>query len=164
MNGNTAYRDDGKKAQIGLEHQAKQWPSPASRDYRSPNSEESQERRNEGSKRGQQLPNFVADLSRSSPQAPAIPAGSRSSETRRTLNPLFVEWLQGWPLNWTLADPRSPFEFPRPPSTSPAPSGGASTGLEPAETGLSRWLQRMRGELSMLLCGLSEQRASGSLL
>lgn len=38
------------------------WPTPASRDYRSPNSADSQERRNEGSSRGQQLPNFVAHL------------------------------------------------------------------------------------------------------
>lgn len=41
------------------------WPTPAARDYRSPNSQDSQDsqdRRNEGSARGQQLPNFVAHL------------------------------------------------------------------------------------------------------
>jgi hypothetical protein len=36
------------------------WPTPAARDYRTPNTGESQERRNEGSTRGQQLPNYVA--------------------------------------------------------------------------------------------------------
>lgn len=41
------------------------WPTPAARDYRSPNSQDSQDsqdRRNEGSTRGQQLPNFVEHL------------------------------------------------------------------------------------------------------
>lgn len=110
---------------------AANWPTPANRDYRSPNSQESQDRRNAGSKRGQQLPNFLADLSRSSHLVPAIPNGSRSSETRRTLNPLFVEWLMGWPTNWTLADPRSRSEFPRLPSTSPMPCAGGRV-TEPA--------------------------------
>lgn len=29
-------------------------------------------------------------------------AGEQSSTNRRTLNPLFVEWLMGWPPGWTL--------------------------------------------------------------
>lgn len=50
------------------------------------------------------------------------PSGPKSSATRRRLNPRFVEWLMGWPIGWTS--------------------------LEHAETGLSAWLLRMRGELS----------------
>ena len=32
---------------------------------------------------------------------PATSDGPTSSQPRRTLNPLFVEWLMGWPENWT---------------------------------------------------------------
>jgi hypothetical protein len=46
-----------------------------------------------------------------------------------TLNPLFVEWLMGWPINWTVA----------------------SIGCASAATALSHWLQLMRSELSRLL-------------
>ncbi len=46
-----------------------------------------------------------------------------------TLNPPFVEWLMGWPINWTVA----------------------STGCGSAATELSRWSRLMRSELSRLL-------------
>lgn len=52
------------------------------------------------------------------------PSGLKSAETRRRLNPRFVEWLMGWPIGWTS--------------------------FEHAETGLSAWLLLMRGELSTL--------------
>ena len=45
---------------------------------------------------------------------------------RRTLNPLFVEALMGWPTGWT--------------------------GFASVATAWSRWLQRMRCELSQLNC------------
>lgn len=45
------------------------WPTPAARDYRAPNSSESQERRAKGrEKAGQQLPNFVAHGAEASPE------------------------------------------------------------------------------------------------
>ncbi len=47
------------------------------------------------------------------------------TESRLTLNPLFVEWLMGWPIGWT--------------------------DCASAATGLSRWLQLMHSELSRLL-------------
>ena len=53
-------------------------------------------------------------------------AGSNSSEQRRTLNPLFVEALMGWPTGWT--------------------------GFASAATAWSHWLPRMRSELSRLNC------------
>jgi hypothetical protein len=53
-------------------------------------------------------------------------AGSDTSEPRRTLNPLFVEALMGWPTGWT--------------------------GFASVETAWSRWLRRMRCELSRLNC------------
>lgn len=60
-------------------------------------------------------------------QAPrSMPNGNASP---LTLNPLFVEWLMGWPINWTVA----------------------STGCGCAATALSRWSLLMRYELSRLL-------------
>ena len=53
-------------------------------------------------------------------------AGDGSCEMPRTLNPLFVEALMGWPTGWT---------------------GFASVATE-----WSRWLRRMRCELSQLNC------------
>jgi hypothetical protein len=139
------------------------WPTPAARDYRSPNSQDSQDRRNEGSARGQQLPNFVAHLwstprasdaekggpnqsfgaggtplpaqtshwptpiandsekrgnvkvgaglagaSIAQPSFPPAPEtstpGAPSSPpdpTSLRLSPSFVEWMMGWPPEWT---------------------------------------------------------------
>ena len=51
-------------------------------------------------------------------------AGGDTSEARRSLNPLFVEALMGWPSGWT--------------------------GFEPAATVWCRWLPHMRSELSRL--------------
>ena len=53
-------------------------------------------------------------------------AGSDISDVRRTLNPLFVEALMGWPTGWT--------------------------GFASVATAWSLWLQRMRCELSQLSC------------
>lgn len=53
-------------------------------------------------------------------------AGNDTCDVRRTLNPLFVEALMGWPTGWT--------------------------GFDFAETEWSPWLRRMRCELSQLNC------------
>lgn len=115
---------------LHLASQAVMWPTPATRDYRSPNSQDSQDRRNAGSARGQQLPNFVADLSRSSRPAQPTPDGPQSSETSRVLSPLFVERLMGLPQEWTSAT--------------------ASTDCGPAVMPSCHWWRRMRGSLSTL--------------
>ena len=52
--------------------------------------------------------------------------GAHACDTTRTVNPLFVEALMGWPTGWT--------------------------GFDSVATGWSRWLQRMRCELSRLNC------------
>lgn len=121
--------DDGNKVtpashQGGLTVTARFFPSPASRDYRSPNAKPYAERG--GGKKGEQLPNFVEHLS--SPQGPEILSGKSSSTPvvsahgselspttkpvasvlgRRRLNPAFVCWLMGWPWWWTRAEPTS---------------------------------------------------------
>lgn len=117
----------GNQREHSLTRQAAAWPTPAARDFRSPNSRESQDRRNDGTYRGQQLPNFV-EHHFSSPPAPVTDDGALSSPTTRTsrrrLNPLFVEWLMGWPIGWT--------------------------GCGSAATGYHRWLEHSRSALSML--------------
>lgn len=57
------------------------------------------------------------------------PVGATLSHPRRSLNPLFVEWLMGWPPAWTLV---------------------AWTDFACSETELSRFKQRMRSALSVL--------------
>ena len=61
-------------------------------------------------------------------------AGSDTSEPRRTLNPLFVEALMGWPTGWT--------------------------GFASVATAWSPWLRRMRSELSQLNCWPMDEAAA----
>lgn len=60
-----------------LSYVAQMFPTPAARDFRHPNSKSFEERG--GGSKGEQLPNSVGG----------------------PLNPQFVEWLMGWPLDWT---------------------------------------------------------------
>lgn len=63
-------------------------------------------------------------------------AGRDTSDMRRTLNPLFVEALMGWPTGWT--------------------------GFDFAATAWCHWLLRMRSELSQLNCWpLDDQMLAG---
>lgn len=62
---------------------------------------------------------------------PISTVGEESSHIRRTLNPLFVEWLMGWPPGWTLAALTPP----------------VSTGSACSATVLSAWKARMRSAL-----------------
>lgn len=152
---------NGKRGHSLHSQATQQWPTPMARDHRSGHAVKSDEEL--WGKKGRPLER-VATAFHCSPQDPPIPSGTKSSSERRTLNPLFVEWLMGLPRNWTLAEPLSTSRSPRPSSTSPTPCAGASTGSAPAETPWCPWLRRMRGELSRLLCGLNEQRSSGRLL
>lgn len=53
-----------------------------------------------------QLSNFVAHSLHPALQAQTGPESSESGPTLpRRLNPLFVEYLMGWPLQWTKAEP-----------------------------------------------------------
>jgi DNA (cytosine-5)-methyltransferase 1 len=60
--------------------------------------------------------------------------GSDTCDARRTLNPLFVEALMGWPTGWT--------------------------GFASVATAWSPWLRRMRCELSQLNCCPMEEVAA----
>ncbi|MFD2232783.1 hypothetical protein [Phaeospirillum tilakii] len=117
-----------KQRDDSLTQQAMAWPTPAARDWRAPNSAASHDRRNEGSGRGQQLPNFVEHRFSSLP-APGTSDGPTSSPngqtSRRRLNPQFAEWLMQWPIGWTACDSSA--------------------------TAFARWKQRSRSALSALL-------------
>jgi hypothetical protein len=155
----------GFRKGISLHHEVANWPTPAARDYKGANSTEHVETNGTGRCHLDQLPNFVehcwstpraSDGEKGgpnmsfgaggtplptqavsfSPQDQKTPAGLQSSETRRVLNPQFVEWLMGWPIGWTVS--------------------------EPVETGLSHWLPLMRGALSTL-CSPREE-TQGRLL
>lgn len=108
------------------------WPTPTAMSR--PRSDEAPEkcRASRKAKAGQNtVPLYLEDLaSRLSLPAPETSTdGAPSSKERRSLNPLFVEWLMGWPLGWTL---------------------GVWTGFACSETELSRFRQRMRSALSSI--------------
>lgn len=63
------------------------WPTPAARDYKGANSLEHCEVNGTGRKHMDQLPNAVAHGDKPEPSG--------------ALNPTWVEWLMGWPINWT---------------------------------------------------------------
>ena len=93
-------RGGDRKDEMGLDQQARMFPTPAARDYRSEKGGEKTVAHFNRSA-GPSLPAFVAH----SPQAPQIPDGPQSSEkgptSRRRLNPRFVEWLMGFDPEWT---------------------------------------------------------------
>lgn len=69
--------------------------------------------------------------------------GETSLPGRRSLNPLFVEWLMGWPPGWTSI---------------------ASNASACSATALCRWKQRMRSALSSLGSPLAALPVQFSLL
>jgi hypothetical protein len=78
----------------------------------------------------QAMPTLASSL----PDHPISTVGEESSKIRRTLNPLFVEWLMGWPPGWTSLALTPP----------------ASNDCACSATALSAWKQRMRSALSSL--------------
>ena len=124
------------------------WPTPAARDHKGSGTAIT---RADGKSRMDML-DWKAERGFSLPPVPTTPPGSRSSDLRRValrlwlmsmsrspsslkgwvrkvsrpkLNPSFVDWMHGWPSEWT--------------------------DCEQAVTGFRPWLQRSRGELSRLL-------------
>lgn len=78
-----SFRSRGgeRKDEMGLDQQARMFPTPASRDYRTPNKRSFQER--SGTTKGEQLQNFVEHCL-GSPPAPPTPDGPPSSESAPT--------------------------------------------------------------------------------
>lgn len=77
-------------------------------------------------------------LSHQGPETPRD--GEKSSPERRSLNPLFVEWLMGWPAGWTLL---------------------AWTDFGCSAMELSHWKQRMR--CALLSLGLPQEAPPAQL-
>lgn len=124
VKGRTLTRDNGTKVQLGLEHQAQTWATPTARMHKgggeavtradgksrldmldwqaeawsTPRASDGEKGgpNMRGSKGDQPLPAQAAHF-QPLPPAPATPDGPTSSPQRRRLNPLFVEWLMGWP-------------------------------------------------------------------
>ncbi len=82
-----------------------QWPTPASRDFRTPNSQESQESQESRTIHGgEQLPNYVEHHFSLHPVHSTLdgrPLSPTARTLRRRLNPAFGCWLMGWPIWWT---------------------------------------------------------------
>lgn len=112
-----------------LPAQAQQWPTPTSLSFG--------ESHQPGNSRSY---NRTMDLASSLPDHPISTVGEESSKIRRSLNPLFVEWLMGWLRGWTLLALTPP----------------ASNACACSETELSLWKQRMRSALLQL--GLPEDQ------
>lgn len=100
-----SFRSRGgeRKEEMGLDQQARMFPTPAARDYRTPNKRTRTDRG--GGLKGEQLPNFVEHHLPSRP-VPQMEDGQPSSPdgrgSRRRLNPVFCEWLMNLPPFWTL--------------------------------------------------------------
>jgi hypothetical protein len=109
------------------------WPTPRARDHKGsgPLTE-----RPDGRSRMDQLEFAAEHWTPSLRPVQPIQDGPISSPERRTLNPLFVEWLMGWPIGWTAC--------------------------APAATASSHWWRLMRGALSQL-CSPKE-KTQGQLL
>lgn len=82
-----------------LQSAAANWPTLATRDYRSPNAASHMDR-STGAKHLDQLPNFIEHSFLPAP--PTSTHGSKSPNTStRRLNPDFVDWLMGLIPGWT---------------------------------------------------------------
>jgi len=111
----------GKRRTADLTHVAGMWPTPLARDWKGTNSPEHVKQQPPARNHMDQLANFAVY----SRQALTISqAGETTSDQRRSLNPLFVEALMGWPTGWT--------------------------GFDFAVTAWFPWLQHMRSEFLWL--------------
>jgi hypothetical protein len=117
-------RGDKTKPVLTLTGQSQQWATPSVADVQGGRMSRSKDRSDE------LLLNGQSDRLSSSLQDRIIyPVGQVSSHPRRSLNPLFVEWLMGWPPGWTLV---------------------AWTDFACSETELFHFKQRMRSALLQL--------------
>lgn len=122
-----------------LPAQTVQWMTPSVADVQGGRMTRSKERSDE------LPPNGQSDSVSSLLAHPTSTDGAVPSTERRTLNPLFVEWLMGWPRGWTSLGLTPP----------------ASNVCACSATALSLYRQRMRSELSRL--GLPPAEAPAQL-
>lgn len=122
VDGGRMHRSGARSTELLLKGQAlrltETWATPTARDHRSIHASPATRARN-----SRPLSEQVGDLC-SRPDRPITKAGGNICGSNRTLNPLFVEALMGWPIGWT--------------------------GFGFAAMAWRRWLQRMRYELLRL--------------
>nr|WP_245411848.1 hypothetical protein [Phyllobacterium leguminum] len=82
------------KQTLTLTGQASQWATPTSLSFA--------ESHQPGNSRNQNINMELASGLYSRLALTTVKTGKPSSKERRSLNPLFVEWLMGWPPSWTL--------------------------------------------------------------
>lgn len=128
----------GSKGDMMLPSQAAHWPTPAARDHKGTNSPDHITTNGTGRMHMDQMPNFVKYAFHPSPPDHPTPAGPPSSPPRRRLNPLFVEWLMGWPTGLSGFDTAAMASCLSPP---PSPGCGC----------MHCWLTTQRAMLSALL-------------
>ncbi|MHC2298172.1 hypothetical protein ACVJBD_002378 [Rhizobium mongolense] len=133
------FADGGQSSPPAIEQQAETltntlWATPSVADTSGGRMTRSGDRSNEPLLKGQ------SDALSSRLDPMIYPVGQVSSHPRRSLNPLFVEWLMGWPPGWTLA---------------------AWTDFACSVTELSLWKQRMRSVLLQL--GLPQEAPPAQL-
>lgn len=90
----TGMTADGAKRQVGLENQARQWATPTSLNFDKSHQPGNSRSQNQNMELARGLYSRLARAT--------VKTGVTSSKERRSLNPLFVEWLMGWPPGWTL--------------------------------------------------------------
>lgn len=154
----TGLTADGIKRQVGLENQVRRWATPRSSEgekggpnqsfgaggtplpaqasqWATPTSLNYDKSHQPGNSRSYNMNmERAASLASSLPDRPISTDGDGSSHIRRTLNPLFVEWLMGWPRGWTSLV-----------LTLPGPTACACSA-----TALSLWKVHMRSALLAL--------------
>jgi hypothetical protein len=82
---------------------ATQWPTPTARDHKGGGNAVT---RPDGKSRMDMLDWRAEAFSRQDQPATAGPTSSETTpNTPRRLNPIFAEWLMGWPSQWTKAEP-----------------------------------------------------------
>ena len=120
----SSHREDGSKRQVILDAVVRHWPTPSTEqrhDY---------QRDHGNSEKPYPTLQGAAKSFHSSRRGPEISScGPGCSPSHRRLNPLFVEWLMGWPIGWS----------------------SVRIGSGPAATEFTLWKQRMRSTLSQLV-------------
>jgi hypothetical protein len=134
--GPTLIRQDGKIRGDRLDYAAEQfWATPRSEMARAlGNPKHICGSRGKGNLEDQVVAWPAPDLPPSLPVLTTVKTGGESSKERRSLNPLFVEWLMGWPPGWTLIHE----------------TRLVSIGLGSSATALSRFRRDMRSALFAL--------------
>lgn len=124
-------KGDRNKPVLTLQGQAQTWATPSVADTTGGRMARSGDQSNEPLLKGQAEKVTLASFL---PDHPISTVGEESSHIRRTLNPLFVEWLMGWPPGWTSLALTPP----------------ASNACACSVTALSLWKRHMRSALFSL--------------